>query len=182
MINVAGAGGIIGAKQLKNSKPDGRTLGILNASSLIISELLGTKDSPRLTEDFAILGSFGKESDVWLASARSKIRTIDDIFAKASHAPVIFGAAAIGSGVAQRAAALAAATAHVVGEPEPVPARGGAIQLVWIVTNEHVVTYYVEPSGTGGEAISTRSGEATATVVLGEEELIEVLRREIGER
>ena len=88
--NVTGAGGIIGAKHLKKAKPDGRTLALLHASSLIIAELLGTEDNPRLAEDFTLLGLFGREPEVWLASAASEIRSMDDLFAKASQTNVIY--------------------------------------------------------------------------------------------
>jgi len=95
--NVTGAGGAIGAKRLKNAKPDGRTLALLHASSLMIAELLGAIDSPRLTEDFTLLGLFGREPEVWLASAASQIRTIDDLFERASRGPVVYGSAAFAS-------------------------------------------------------------------------------------
>ena len=95
--NVTGAGGIIGAKHLKRAKPDGRTLALLHASSLIIAELLGTEDSPRLAEEFTILGLFGREPEIWLASAASNIRSMDDLFTKASQANVIYGSAAFAS-------------------------------------------------------------------------------------
>ena len=67
------------------------------ASSLIIAELLGTEGSPRLAEDFTLLGLFGREPEVWLASAASEIRSMDDLFAKASQANVVYGSAAFAS-------------------------------------------------------------------------------------
>ena len=93
--NVPGVGGKVGAKQLRNAKPDGRTLGLLHGTNLVISELFGDGDSPRMPEDFTLLGRIGRTADVWIVRADSPLRTLDDLFARDPGDPIVVAVPAI---------------------------------------------------------------------------------------
>jgi tripartite-type tricarboxylate transporter receptor subunit TctC len=89
VVNMPGAGGLVGAKHLRKAKPDGRTLGLLHGSSLLVAELFGNPDSPRLRADFTLLGRLTRDSDVWVVADASRFRTVDDLYAKGGDGPVV---------------------------------------------------------------------------------------------
>jgi len=91
VINVPGAGGVVGAKQLRKAKPDGRTLGILHGTSLLVAEIFGTEGSPRLPGDFTLLGRLSRDSDVWVVLDESRLRRVDDLYAKDGKSRAVVG-------------------------------------------------------------------------------------------
>jgi len=97
VVNVPGVGGLVGAKQLQQAKPDGRTLGLLHGTNLLISELFGDGDSPRVPEDFTLLGRIGRSADVWIVRDDSPLRTIEDLFAGGGGDRVIMAVPAVAS-------------------------------------------------------------------------------------
>ena len=54
--NIPGAAGLLAARRLMSAAPDGRTLGILNGTGLMLAPLLNLPITPELEADFTVLG------------------------------------------------------------------------------------------------------------------------------
>jgi tripartite-type tricarboxylate transporter receptor subunit TctC len=93
--NVAGAGGIVGAKAIAGAAPDGRTLGIINAPGLLTTKLSGV-DAPDPASAFTILGRIANIQHVWVTSGSSSLQSIEDVFAKAETDPILFALTDLG--------------------------------------------------------------------------------------
>lgn len=94
--NVPGAGTIVGSKILKESNPNGLTLGILDAPGLLIASLTGETAAPNPAKDFTILGRVVRSQMVWAAGGNSPFQTVDDILVEAQKRPILFGATGVG--------------------------------------------------------------------------------------
>ena len=95
--NIKGAGGIVGSRTIKESKPDGLTIGILNGSGLMVANLAGDENAPSLTKDFTILGRIARSRHVWATGASSPFLTIEDVFKEAEKRPILFATQDLGS-------------------------------------------------------------------------------------
>jgi tripartite-type tricarboxylate transporter receptor subunit TctC len=95
--NTPGAGGIISANKLRQSSPDGLTLGILNAPGLLIAALTGTANVPNPAHDFTILGRLVRNQAVWVTAANSPFRRLEDVLAESQRRPIVFGISEVGS-------------------------------------------------------------------------------------
>jgi tripartite-type tricarboxylate transporter receptor subunit TctC len=95
--NVPGAGGIVGAVKLKNSPPDGRTVGILNAAGLLVAALTEEAKAPHPAKDFTLLARVSRNPGIWATSRKSAFQTIDDLFAAAEKRPILFSLTEVGS-------------------------------------------------------------------------------------
>ena len=89
--NIPGAGGMVGAKTIKEAKPNGLTIGILDGSGMLIAALSGEKNAPDLTDDFTILSRIARSRQVWATSTSSPIKSISDILSEAGKRPIVFG-------------------------------------------------------------------------------------------
>jgi tripartite-type tricarboxylate transporter receptor subunit TctC len=94
--NRPGAGGMVGTKTLMDAPPDGRTVGILNATGLLIAALGGDPEAPDLLRDFTLLGRVSSYRHVWCASGESPFRTIDDLLDTAKKRPLLAAFSGIG--------------------------------------------------------------------------------------
>jgi tripartite-type tricarboxylate transporter receptor subunit TctC len=95
--NTPGAGGIIAANRLKNSNPDGLTLGIVNAPGLLVASLTEETTAPSLSTDLTILGRIVRNQVVWATGADSPLRSMDDVLATAKTRSILFGMSEIAS-------------------------------------------------------------------------------------
>lgn len=95
--NRPGAGGRVGARAIRDARPDGRTLGIVNAPSLLISDLSEGITGLHPLEDFEVIGRIGFAEPIWAASATSGLRTIEDLLERSSQGPLLFGITDVGS-------------------------------------------------------------------------------------
>jgi tripartite-type tricarboxylate transporter receptor subunit TctC len=93
--NRPGAGGLIGAREIHAAEPDGRTLGILNATGLLVQQLEEDVRVPDPVDDFTVLGRLVRSDPVWVVSADSRFRTVDDLFS--TNEPLLFGLADVSS-------------------------------------------------------------------------------------
>lgn len=84
-VNKPGAGEVIAATALANSRPDGHTLATLGDASLITSILLGTATYSR--EDLRVVGKFSFVSNVMVVSADSPWKTIQEFMDYARKNP-----------------------------------------------------------------------------------------------
>ncbi len=133
--NVRGAGGIVGARTIMNAPPDGNTLGILNASGLLVAAHIGQRGAPDPATSFSVLGRIASTRQVWATSASSRFRSLSDVVAAGR---AVFGARGVsGTGFVNVAVAsdLLGLKADVVlgyeGAPERVLAAvRGEVDLV----------------------------------------------------
>jgi tripartite-type tricarboxylate transporter receptor subunit TctC len=95
--NTPGAGGLISANKLKESSPDGLTLGILNAPGLMVASLTGTANVPNPVTDFTILGRLVRNQVVWVTAGNSPLHSIEDVLAESRKRPIVFGLSEISS-------------------------------------------------------------------------------------
>lgn len=92
--NVPGAGHIIGANQIANSKPTGQTIGIFN-TGLIFAQLLGRKGVKFDLTKMTWIGKAATDPRVIMVAAQTSIKTLDDL--KTAKTPVRFATAGVGS-------------------------------------------------------------------------------------
>jgi hypothetical protein len=92
-----GAGGLIGAKQIRDATPDGRTLGIINASGLITPILAGDHAFPNPLTDFTILSRVTRSRHILATAASSPLKNTGDLFELAGSRPVVLGLSDVGS-------------------------------------------------------------------------------------
>ena len=106
--NVPGAGGRIGALALSRARPDGRTLGILNGSSLLWERTPQPGAAPDLARDFTVLARVAGRQQVILASAAVNAGTLEDLVALARRRSIVAGITSADSSNFATLAALAA--------------------------------------------------------------------------
>ena len=63
--NIPGAGGRIGANQIKRARPDGYTLGIVAGTGLLALGLTDEPETPDLGKDFTLLGRIDRPHHIW---------------------------------------------------------------------------------------------------------------------
>lgn len=83
--------GLVGATRLRDAAPDGRTLGILNAPGLLAASLAGQAGVPNPALDFTLLGRISRARTVIVSHRSSSLRTVDDLIARSSVKPLLFG-------------------------------------------------------------------------------------------
>jgi tripartite-type tricarboxylate transporter receptor subunit TctC len=93
--NVSGAGGLVGAKAIRNATPDGRTIGVVNGGGLAAVEVLDEAGAPTFS-DFTILGRSGTQEHVWVVRQDSPIRTADELAARGKAGQLVFGVTDLG--------------------------------------------------------------------------------------
>lgn len=72
--NVTGAGGINGFRELYRATPDGKTVGILFGSGVIVSHLIDKMDVT--LSDYSLLGRIAPEQPVWVLGKDSSFKDI----------------------------------------------------------------------------------------------------------
>lgn len=82
--NYAGAGGLTGMRVLASAKPDGYTIGMLGASSVIQQY---TAESPVTLEELTVLSFFGPDPGALTVGAGAGIDSIEAYVAKSKAAP-----------------------------------------------------------------------------------------------
>ncbi len=82
--NYAGAGGLTGMRVLASAKPDGYTIGMLGASSVIQQY---TAESPVKLEELTVLSFFGPDPGALTVGAGAGIESIEAYVAKSKEAP-----------------------------------------------------------------------------------------------
>ena len=92
--NLPGAGHLIGANFIANSKPDGLTIGTFN-TGLIYNQLIGLKGVRFDLSKMSWIGKAASDPRVIIMAAQSPIKSLDDL-RKADH-EVRFAVAGIGS-------------------------------------------------------------------------------------
>ena len=94
--NRAGAGGISGATAIRDSRPDGATLGLVNGPGLLVASLTGELSAPNPATEFTVLARVASSRHVWATGANSGLNTLSDVFTEAEKRPIIFGVREVG--------------------------------------------------------------------------------------
>lgn len=95
--NRVGAGGRVGARTVHDAAPDGRTLGILNATSLLVSELSEDLSGLHPFEDFTPLGRIGMPEPVWATGPSSGFENVEEMLEASVEDPILLGITDVGS-------------------------------------------------------------------------------------
>lgn len=95
--NRTGGAGRVGARMIRDAEPDGRTLGLVNGSALLVQELLGQDHNIHPTEDFTAIGRISTPSPVLFTAWDSPYRTLEQIEGAAAERPLVFGIVGVGS-------------------------------------------------------------------------------------
>jgi hypothetical protein len=95
--NVAGAGGILGARAIAAAAPDGLTLGVVGVPGLLVAALSGTPGAPSPVSDFTVLGRVSRSYHVWAAGAAAGLPTLEAVMAAAEQRRLVFGINEVGS-------------------------------------------------------------------------------------
>lgn len=82
--NYEGAGGLVGMRQLAGSEPDGYTIGMLGASSVIQQY---TMDEPVMLDALTVLSFFGPDPAALSVGADTPFETLGDFVTAATEAP-----------------------------------------------------------------------------------------------
>jgi tripartite-type tricarboxylate transporter receptor subunit TctC len=95
--NEAGGGALVGATKLRDARPDGRTVGILNAPGLLAASISAGPSFPNPARDFSIVGRLGRGRAVVATGANSPLRTVEDLISRSQTKPLVFGLTGAGS-------------------------------------------------------------------------------------
>ena len=95
--NVAGAGGLIGARAIAGAPADGLTLGIVGVPGLLVASLLGQAEAPEPSRAFTVLGRVSRSWHVWATGAGSGFQTMADVAARAPRRALVCGINEVGS-------------------------------------------------------------------------------------
>lgn len=160
--NRAGAGGIIGTKYVANAAPDGYTLLMGHvATNAIVPALIKPRPYDPVG-DFVPVGIVGTAPDLLVVSAKSGIRSVAELIAKAKTAPVSYGSP--GVGLPQHIAGFALAKA--AGVPmQHVPYRGSAPAITDLIGGQ-ITMMFVTP---GAVVPYLKSGQLKALAVTSRE-------------
>jgi tripartite-type tricarboxylate transporter receptor subunit TctC len=162
--NRAGAGGIIGTKYVAAAAADGHTLLMGHvATNAIVPALIKPRPYDPVG-DFVAIGIVGTAPDLLVVSAKSGIRSVADLVARArdSSTPVSYGSP--GVGLPQHIAGFALAKA--AGIPmQHVPYRGSAPALTDLIGGQ-ITMMFVTP---GAAVPFLKSGQIQALAVTSRE-------------
>lgn len=95
--NRAEAGGIVAALTIRDASPDGKTLGIINASGLLTANMLAENPAPHPAEDFSVLGRVISNHFVMFTGRDSGIADVEDLLSTAQERPVLVAIRDVGS-------------------------------------------------------------------------------------
>lgn len=91
------AGGIVGAAAVRDAEPDGRTLGLINASGLLAANAVDARVAPDPANDFRILASVVANHVVMFTGRDSGIGSLADLLEAAQQRPIVAGVRDAGS-------------------------------------------------------------------------------------
>jgi putative tricarboxylic transport membrane protein len=120
--NLAGAGGLIGARAIAEAPPDGLAVGIAGMPGLLVSALLGESGAPDPVRAFTILCRIARSAHVWAAGSQSKLQTLEHALSAGRSRALVFAINEVAS-ASFVSATVSAALAHV--EAEFVPGFSG---------------------------------------------------------
>jgi tripartite-type tricarboxylate transporter receptor subunit TctC len=97
IVNEPGAGSLVGVTKLRNSPPDGRTLGIFNSPGLLAASAAGQSEYPNPAHDFDIVGRVARSQKAIATGAQSPFRTMEELLAMQERRPLLCGLTGVAS-------------------------------------------------------------------------------------
>ena len=142
--NKAGANGTIAMNILRQSKPDGYTLGMVSTGALDVNMALMTLPYDP-AKDFTYISSFNKYPFYLAVTPESGIKSVNDIIALAKSDPgkVTYSSAGVGNGIHLAGAMLSQMTGT---QMTHVPYKGAGPAAVALLGNEVTFTFGSGPS------------------------------------
>ncbi len=128
VINTPGANGVLAAKDLTEKDPDGYTIGVVNASTFMITPLAVSENEKVGIDELDIVLGFTQDDYVMVVHKNSGFTSLEDL--KNVGRQVKYGTTGVGSG-AQLCSALTFAMAEI--DAEDVPFEGDAPALTAII-------------------------------------------------
>lgn len=95
--NDSGSGSLVGLKKLSSSAPDGRTLGTMNTPGLLAASFSGQQGVPKVSRAASVLGRLVRTPTIIATGAQSSLKTLDDVFDRARHKPLLCGVTGVSS-------------------------------------------------------------------------------------
>lgn len=89
------AGGLVGAAAIRDAAPNGRTIGIINASGLLAAGM--DQDTPNPIADFTILARLLSNRIVVVTGRDSGIGSLDELLRLSAQRPIVIGVRDAGS-------------------------------------------------------------------------------------
>lgn len=93
--NVTGGGGLVGSHAVRDAAADGLTFGVVDLTSLLLQHWSRKDEVLDPLEDLSILGQVDRSLKVWITSATSGIRSIEQLAQRPSGQPVVAGGVAL---------------------------------------------------------------------------------------
>ena len=90
--NAPGASGLVAARRLSAATPDGRTLGILNGTGLVVAPSAGGLAAPVLDGDFTVLARIVDHRQSLVVGAHLGVTSLDQFVALGRRRPIVLGA------------------------------------------------------------------------------------------
>jgi tripartite-type tricarboxylate transporter receptor subunit TctC len=99
--NKAGAGGMIGTRELARAAPDGYTIGFASQGTLVFDQAIDEKPGYNSLKDFAPIALLGRASNVMVVHPSNPASTAADIIASAKSKPGALTFSSGGRGTSQ---------------------------------------------------------------------------------
>ena len=91
------AGGVVAAIAIRDANPDGKTLGIINASGLLAASMSSASPAPDPSQDFSILARVVSNRMFLFTGGDSGIADIQDLLQLSTARPIVVGVRDAGS-------------------------------------------------------------------------------------
>lgn len=89
--NIPGAAGVVAARRLSGARPNGRTLGILNGTGLMIAPYVNPAYAPDLATDFTVLARVVDHRQTLAVGAHLGVTTLEEFVALGRRRPIVLG-------------------------------------------------------------------------------------------
>lgn len=91
------AGGLVAAAGIRDARPDGKTLGLINATGLLAAQSSAQGDIPDPSEDFTVLARVVSNDTLLFTGRDSGIASIDELLKISATRPLVVGMRDAGS-------------------------------------------------------------------------------------
>lgn len=95
--NRTGGGGRVAARLVRDAAPNGRTLGLMNGTSLTVQDLLGEAEGLHPLDDFTLIGRISSQVPVLFTADEGPYPTVERLMTGAPDGPLVHGIVGIGS-------------------------------------------------------------------------------------
>ena len=89
--NIPGAAGVVAARRLSGARPNGRTLGILNGTGLMIAPYTNPAYAPDLERDFTVLARVVDHRQMLVVGTHLGVKTVEELVALGKRRPIVLG-------------------------------------------------------------------------------------------